>query len=118
MTRRIARGLFRLWIVASVVWLCAVGAVTTWWVLPKAAELSDAEVSKPPFDPSKPFEVVPDWAKPGGVPLQNLPDAPWVVTEQKKKAAIQTAAEIALIPPALVLALGAALGWVVKGFRD
>jgi hypothetical protein len=35
-----------------------------------------------------------------------------------RKEAIQTAAEMALIPPALTLVFGAALGWVMRGFRD
>jgi len=79
MTRRIARGLFRLWLVASVAWVCAVRAVT-WWVMPPA----DSKGIK-----------VPD-----------------------RKAAIQTAAEMALIAPALTLVFGAALGWAIRGFRD
>jgi hypothetical protein len=34
-----------------------------------------------------------------------------------REAAIQTATEIALIPPALTLAFGVALGWAFRGFR-
>jgi hypothetical protein len=79
MARRIARGLFRLWIVLSVLWVCAVGAVA-WWTFP--VELTDAEVfvPDPPFDPD---------AYLAGKP-QPLPDAPWVVLAAKRKVAIQT----------------------------
>jgi hypothetical protein len=132
MARRIARGLFRLWIVASVVWVCTVGAVT-WWVMPQTVILSDATpppppgftldapatlpASKPPFDPTKPFIVIPpeDVAPLPDVP-QTAPSASLAAV--KSKAAIQIAAEIALIPPVLVLAFGAALGWAIKGFRN
>jgi hypothetical protein len=112
MARRIARGLFRLWVVGSVMWICTVGTVT-WWTWP-----SD-------FDPDAYLSTksVPDWARdpsPTNVapkkPDDELPDAPWV--KPAKPPTIQTAAEIALIPPILVLALGVGLGWAFKGFRD
>jgi hypothetical protein len=103
--RRIGRGLFRLWVVASVVWVCTVGAVT-WSIMPE---------KKPPFDPSKPYEeFVPDSApeppsKPGM--FDDL------VRDAERNTVVQHAAETALIPPVLVLVLGVALGWAVKGFR-
>ena len=42
MAVRIARGLFRLWIVLSVLWIGGVAAVT-WWTFPPP-ELTDEEV--------------------------------------------------------------------------
>ena len=55
----IARGLFRLWLVVSVLWIGLIG-VATW------PTISD-ELWQPPFYPGKPYEVVPDWAR----------DKPW-----------------------------------------
>lgn len=89
----IARGLFRLWIVASVVWIGLIGAVY-WPIVPeddngpwkdfslgKPPPASNPpppgftldtpatpQAPKPPSDPSKPYEAVPD--------TQSLPDAP------------------------------------------
>jgi hypothetical protein len=42
MALRIARGLFRLWIIVSVLWICGVAAMT-WWTFPRA-ELTDEQV--------------------------------------------------------------------------
>ena len=47
----IARGLFRLWLVVSVLWIGLIG-VATW------PTISD-ELWQPPFYPGKPYEVVP-----------------------------------------------------------
>jgi hypothetical protein len=41
-----------------------------------------------------------------------------LVRDAERKAFIQHAAEPVLIPPVLVLVLGAALGWGVRGFRN
>jgi hypothetical protein len=107
------RGLFRLWIVLSVCWIVAVGAFT--WVMlpaddwvPVSESPTDQagsqnnntaddkfEPSKPTFDPSKPFYV----------PVSET-------AELFKKAAV-----LALVPPTIILALGAALAWTINGFR-
>jgi hypothetical protein len=97
---RISRGLFRLWLVASVVWIGGVGVMT----LPAGA-LADLNPlpsgfvgEKPPFDPYKPF----------------LPLAPWI---EAQRAQVREAVFSALIPPGVLLALGAALAWAFRGFR-
>ena len=97
MARRVARGLFRVWLVVSVMWICAAGAVT-WWAT---------------WDPwGVVSETPPDWAKPEpGEP------GPHVLSPDVLSR-VQTTAEIALIPPALTLVFGAALGWAIRGFRD
>jgi hypothetical protein len=71
MALRIARGLFRLWLVLSVLWIVAVGTMT--WSQFPAGGLSDADVGLstspgvPKFDPSKPSTpVIP---KSGGGPI-------------------------------------------------
>jgi hypothetical protein len=117
MAWRIARGLFRIWLVLSVIWIVAVGTVA-WNYLPSATKAADVATA-PPFDPSKPYVVVPDglpddWfcetgKKPGpsGCP-------PTSVSERWQF--VQAAAEIAFLPPALALLIGAALSWAFRGF--
>ena len=56
-----------------------------------------AAVLKPPFDASKPYQVVRD---------------------AERWTALRLAAMLALVPPILILGLGSALGWAVKGFRS
>ena len=68
---RIERGLFRLWLVVSIVWICAVGLAE--WPYANAFGLSGGD--------------------------------------------IPTAVGVVLIPPFLLLMLGAALIWVIRGFR-
>jgi hypothetical protein len=82
MALRVARGLFRLWLVLSVLWV----GVVTWWTFPSALSML--------LDPE-----VPPWA------VEPARDAVWFATL------------LALIPPAFVLALGAALLWAFRGFR-
>jgi hypothetical protein len=150
MARRIARGLFRLWVVGSVMWICTVGTVT-WWMwpnLPGLTAVDDSVNGPPPFDLTQP--VAPDMGKSAATKEPFDPDA--YLAEKRKedapkawpgtpvpdeditwrwcrtgasfvhcrtgKATIQTAAEIALIPPKFVLALGAGLGWAFKGFQS
>ena len=77
MALRVARGLFRLWLVLSVLWIGGVG-VWTWLTAKNQAY----------------------W---GG--LSSI-EKVWV------------AVVLALVPPAFVLALGLALVWASKGFRE
>jgi hypothetical protein len=101
---RVARGLLRLWLVLSVFWVGGIGGVA-WLKFPPAV---------PQFDPTKPYEVVPNY------PLSDaevgLPDAPWVKKTERWDA-IKTGAEMALIPPLLILLVGSALGWAIRGFK-
>jgi hypothetical protein len=96
MALRIRRGLSRLWIALSVLWIGGVGVVT-WRSLPTKYELTKAFVpvqpsGEPTFDPHE-FALF------------------------KRTEVIKSGAEIALIPPALVLVIGLASVWVVRGFR-
>jgi hypothetical protein len=118
MTLRVARGLFRLWVVLSVLWIAGL-AIETWrtfpvddWINPSTGTkrlLTDEEVGlgrnppppgfvidKPPFDPSKAYQVVLD---------------------KERRSAIQSAILLAFAPPALMLAFGSALVWAFRGFR-
>jgi hypothetical protein len=118
MALKFARGLFRLWLVFSVLWVGGV-AITTWRTLPadvwmvgspdgEPRQLSDAEVMalpqptppRPeivdPFDPTKPYQVI---------------------KEKERQTAIQSAVLFAALPPAFILAFGSALSWAFRGFR-
>jgi hypothetical protein len=104
MAWRIARGLFRLWLVLSVLWIGAVGVVTwrTWetppWSLPSICDVPANERSE-------------DW------------DCSWFARveaefmDEDQRARWATAILLALLPPAFVLALGSALVWALRGFR-
>src|SRR5262245_45999431 len=105
MALRLARGLFRLWLVLSVLWIGGV-AIATWsrppvhdfdWVWP--AELPTIEELN---KRSQPFD--PDWW------LREKKD------EQRRAAikAIWLASALAFLPPVFVLALGSALIWALR----
>jgi hypothetical protein len=100
MALRIARGLFRLWLVLSVLWVGAVVAVV--W---QQEDLFDWVIGREcPIDQN--YKVV-DESKciTHNVLLEEL----FVMT--------RNSAPMALIPPALVLLVGTAFVWAFKGFR-
>jgi hypothetical protein len=113
MALRVARGLFRLWLVLSVLWIGGV-VVVTWWTfpqreLPSYCELPANERSTD-LDCSWLARVKRDWS------IILDPEAPpWAVPERE---AVRVAIPLALMPPMLALALGSALIWAIKGFRQ
>lgn len=133
----IARGLFRLWIVASVVWVCTVGVITNWeggllsyrptltgeqpprrlqsttdtcWAAKKPEECSAmlTAAGKNPFDA---YDL--KWTDTGW----EFPDNTVMVPAGIVWERVWPRAALTFIPAVLVLVLGAALGWAVKGFR-
>ena len=91
MAVRIARGLFRLWLVLSVLWIGAVVAVT-WFDLTHPNILTDTEVGIPGmFDD--------------------------LIIEARNIKAVKFGVGLALAPPVLVLVIGWALSWAFRGFR-
>jgi hypothetical protein len=109
MALRIARGLIRLWLVLSVLWIGGVG-VATWWTLPVEPKpwwvyAQPVEESAPEFDPSKPSTEF------------NPKEYEAFKLAEERRSAIWHASLLAFLPPAFVLALGSALGWVFRGFR-
>jgi hypothetical protein len=99
MALRLARGLFRLWLVLTVLWIGGVG-VATWRTFPIPIEC--------PFDPDafladKPQKKDCTW-------LDRV-KAPFVIE------IVQDNIPLALLPPIFVLALGWALVWAFMGFR-
>ena len=119
MALRVVRGLFRLWLVLSVLWIGGVGA-TTWWTLPldlcatppgglhdcdandviaagPNVQLVEKEAnSKPEFDPSKPYRI----------PFDDL-----------RRTQIKFGVVSAVLPPIIVLAFGSASVWAFRGLR-
>jgi hypothetical protein len=105
MALRIARGLFRLWLVSSVLWVCIVGGLT-WWRLP-----TQEVIIWDPFDPPKGSGFDPDkWLR-----EKDKEEAERVA--QERRTALTFAGGLAFAPPAFLLVLGWALVWAVRGFR-
>jgi hypothetical protein len=95
MALRVARGLFRLWLVLSVLWIGGVGVVT--W---------------PAFDPAK-------LAATKDAPYTGYfdPDAFLEGRPQPRRWSAAEAALLSFAPPVLALTLGSALVWAFRGFR-
>jgi hypothetical protein len=100
MALRVARGLFRMWLILSVLWIGGVGVVT-WRTLP----LYETPISWGAI-------LIPEKAEAERPPWET--DAPWII---EQRAAIRSAILLALVPPVFVLALGSALVWALRGFR-
>jgi hypothetical protein len=123
MALRLARGLFRLWLVLSVLWIGGV-ATMTWWTLPvdicvtppggpHFCDENDAVGSGPNFDP--PTKETSQ--TPSELP-QFDPSKPYRLPhDAERHAAIRFAGILAFTPPVLILALGSALMWAFRGFR-
>jgi hypothetical protein len=135
MALRVARGLFRLWLVLSVLWIGGVGGVTWWtWSLPAVPYVNgqikisprdgkqyryDARANKwsPVPEPSADREVAP-WDTPPPSAGEFDPDKYWALKlAEARRSAIWHANLLAFLPPAFVLALGSALVWAFRGFR-
>jgi hypothetical protein len=142
MALRVARGLFRLWLVLSVLWIGAVGIVT--W---KRFPVDDWRISDPPakagssvplstieicstakndeqcFDMlaaagRNPFDAYDlNWDDLSSRSTEDLIRAHRRLIDKDRREAIQFASLVAIVPPAFVLALGSALVWAFKGFR-
>ena len=107
MALRVARGLFRMWLVLSALWIIGVG-VMTWQIgsepVHSAAYGIWTTAGRPPEPPR---------TQTGAAPA--LENAPWVIEQCK---AIRFNILVALVPPAFVLAFGSALVWAFRGFRS
>ena len=111
MALRIARGLFRLWLVLSLLWIVGVGVVT-WGTFPWIPEW--AIECERPFDPDT---YLPGKPQKEGCSWLEWVKAQPVMEDRDQRAALQSAILLALVPPAFILALGSALVWALRGFR-
>lgn len=112
MALRIARGLFRLWLVLTVLWMGAVGTMAWWhdsphdWVVVSECPASpEGYVVHDPNPPPEGYVI----DKPRCVTPVSLLSEVFVVN--------RNSAAMALIPPVFVLTVGAAFVWAFRGFR-
>jgi hypothetical protein len=110
MALRVARGLFRLWLILSVLWIGGVGYVT-WQTVPSAdSSAVKMEVERLYKEMEReniaPWEMPPPWEQYRRAHNSLLYEHLW-----------HYASVFALVPPAFALALGSALVWAFRGFR-
>jgi hypothetical protein len=102
MALRVARGLFRLWLVLSVLWIGGVGYVT-WQTVPSASFDNHAAVMRHE--------------------LPSIEEANRAIEADNRLHKVLLyehlwhASVFAIAPPLFVLALGSALIWAFRGFR-
>ena len=130
-----ARGMFRLWLVLSCLWIATVAAFgySNWRTLKQAAYVP--EFMKDQNDPyekyvlpecgtGNPNNAFADFCKPKSKddPPGYVPPWPWEVAAEAEAArkaqelAVSTA-KLAFIPPALIFVVGLGLSWAFRGFR-
>jgi hypothetical protein len=123
------RGLFRLWVALSVIWIGLV-VVVTWpaadpWAVDPWAVVKQEPSAPDPFargfwppgyTVDKPKRSLSDAEVGLGKPPFD-PDAPYTVPALATWSERKNAALFALVPPALLGALMLGAGWVVQGFR-
>jgi hypothetical protein len=123
MALRVARGLFRLWLVVSVLWIGGV-TVVTWSVYrpinlatsdptPKQVNRFDASDHPTTIQVQTPDRVIHEF--PAGTAAEVIDR---VMGSYWGRHEITQAVELALIPPTLMLVLGSAFGWAFRGFRS
>jgi hypothetical protein len=125
MALRVARGLFRLWLVLSVLWIGGVGVVTwrtfpvdDWFVPDPIVPGSTADICST----AKNAEQCSDLLRAAGKNPFDAYDLNWdghgsSWIDKERREAIQFASIVALVPPTSMLALGSALVWAFRGFR-
>jgi hypothetical protein len=129
----VTRGLFRLWIVVSVLWAVGMGG-STWWTYPEPAGIvSEAAVLKKLLDEptnksGEAADVTADVLKDFVANYYREEGRMWgsdrvVSNEEFRDAqikywreALSSAALIGIVPPIAVLIIGASLVWAVRGF--
>jgi H+/Cl- antiporter ClcA len=105
MALRVARGVFRLWLVLSLLWIGGVGFVT-WQTFPEDYAAWRKRNCTVETCPTAPFAGEFD---PDKYLASNF--------AEERRSVIWHASFLAFLPPAFGLALGSALVWAFKGFR-
>ena len=100
------RGLLRLWLLASVLWIALVG-----WLY--VSEITIALQSSPVVAEAKP---------PGAASSMTKEDNPFLSMkrsryDKKPESMLPGIARAAFLPPLLLLALGVMFGWALRGFK-
>jgi hypothetical protein len=110
MALRVARGLFRLWLILSVLWVGGV-AFMAWQLF---ADIDKFETLATRCDePGNPF----DKKLACSDPLAAKAAASNTAAEERRSTIWHTSL-LAFLPPAFVLALGSALVWAFSGFAE
>lgn len=104
---RVARGLFRLWVVVSACWLI-VSATLTWEMLLEAPSL-------PKVAGNRGYKI--EEARRQGYSDKEIADYLGVDLRPNWKRRL-TAVGVIIGPPIVVLALGFGLLWAARGFRE
>jgi hypothetical protein len=112
MALRVARGLFRLWLVLSVLWIGGVGLVT-WRALPDPRPPLESFLEHPERNPPPAGYVI----DPPSSPQFNPDEFLAFKAAEERRSAIWQGGLLAFLPPAFVLVLGSALVWAFRGFR-
>ena len=118
------RGLFRIWIAASFVWLVGAGAVWQKDIRQDVSRLMTAEIQTV-TDPTTLMPWERNWEEAPRVGetvydrLQaRLIREEWARRVRAAPGKLMVAASVLLLPPILAFALGWAGLWIVRGFRS
>jgi len=112
MALRVARGLFRLWLILSVLWVAGV-AFMAWEKFADIDRLETQAIGKSDTSIPRPRGPWDDYADPMAPPVVSKTAA-----EERRTAIWGDGIRIAFLPPVFVLALGAALVWAFRGFGE
>jgi hypothetical protein len=117
------RGLFRAWVVFATCWAGVVGGYGLYnWYNDPWRVVSVKDIKDIKCDPANPLtQLVPACAKATVDPAKTMADPnypPWLRgPDVPRQLILSEAFWLAVGPPALLLAFGAALYWVASGFR-
>jgi hypothetical protein len=106
----------RLWLILSVLWIGRVGIVM-WWTLPDPRPPLESFLEHPERNPPPAGYVV---DPPSSPRADEFDPNKYLASKlaEERRSAIWQGSLLAFLPPAFVLALGSALVWALKGFRD
>ena len=113
MTLRVGRGLFRLWLILSVLWVVGM-AFMAWESLDSIDQIETRATSK--WDTSIPRNMF-DGAPPDPKEYPAAKAAASKTAAEDRRSLFWRANLLTFLPPAFLLALGSTLVWAFRGFR-
>ena len=118
------RGLFRMWIAASLVWLIGAGALMQKEIRRDVSALMTAEIQAPkdtsenPAFKGRAHRELERRAAEQGQTLEKFLNESAARRAAEQAQNLTFAASVILLPPILLFALGWAGLWIVRGFRS